>query len=271
MARREQDKMLEVGFCAEIPSSFSYLEEARNSFEYHWNGCIHFFQDVKERCPIYLGEWAESRRQEFEFTLRKWPSAFEGFLLLTKENLDNKGLQGANILRIRYIISRINLDLETLIASENEMVWDKHCAAFSEILSLAESTMILNSNQGDAAFNQKPGFALDMGFVGPLAAVACKCRHPTIRRRATTFLGSMPRQEGIWNSIVSAHVCKRIIEIEESGLSKIARCEDVPNWARVYNVELDFDLQHRRVTMRYERQGDPLSPTRLPLQERIEY
>ena len=271
MALREKEKSLEIGFCADIPLSFSCLEEARNSFEYHWNGCIHFLEDVKEQCPARLTERAESRRQDFELILQKWSFALETFLRLSEGRLDTKGLQAAQVLRIRYIIGLMNLNSEDLTMNENEMIWDKHCSAHKEILFLAKSIINLGSNRNYSVSSGKSEFTLDTGIVGPLGAVAYKCRDPIIRREAIDLLASAPRQEAGWNSIISAYVCKKILEIEEGGLASVTCCEDVPAWSRVSNVNLDFDLQHRKVRMRYQRQGSPIHPVQEPHEDVIEF
>lgn len=154
---------------------------------------------------------------------------------------------------------------------EDETIWDKHCSAYKKILTLVKFIIDLDANLDHSMSGSRSEFALDMGIVGPLSAVAYKCRHPIIRREAIDLLASSPRQEGVWNSILSAYVCKRIVEIEEYGLGQVTCCEDVPAWARITNVELDFDLQNRRVRMRYHRQGDPIHPTQNLLEELIEY
>lgn len=267
MALSENEKSLDIGFCAEIPPSFSSIEEARNSFECYWNGCIHFLTDFKQQRPTRLTDEAESRRSGFEHILQKWSFAFEDYLRLSEGHLDTKGLQAAQVLRIRFIIGMVSLHSEDLTTMENEMIWDKHCSALNDILLLAKSIINLDSNHVSSCRSE---FTMDMGIIGPLCAVAYKCRHPIIRREAIDLLTSAPRQEVGCNSITSARICKRILEIEEEGLNQVTRCEDVPAWSRVFNVNIDFDLQHRKVHMRYRRQGDPIDPVQNPLKDVIE-
>ena len=271
MSLRQHEKILEIGFCADIPGAFSSMEEARNSYEYHWNGCIHFFEDVREQCPTQLNAWAESRRQSMVQTLQDWATAFDFFLAASKGTLDTKGLQAAHVMKVRQIIGLMNLNREDLTVLEDEMIWDKHCSAFGEILSLVKSIIELGLGGDHPASPAAPEFTLDMGIVGPLGTVGYKCRHPILRREAIRLLAAVPRQEGMWNSILSAHICTRIMQIEEEGLGEISRCEDVPAWARVSGIELDFELQERRVLMRYSRQGSPHASVPNTLEEVILY
>lgn len=271
MSLREGEHCLALDFCADVPPMFFSLEEARNSFEYHWNGCIHFFEDVKEQCSARLTDGAEARRKGFEHVFQRWSRAFEAFLRLSEGRLDTKGKQAAQVLQIRYIIGMMNLNSEDLTVMEDEMIWDKHYLAAKEIISLVKSIINLDSNWNRSVSTGKPEFTLDMGIVGPLGTVAYKCRHPIIRREAIDLLASVHRREGVWDSVLSAYICKRIMEIEEEGLGQVTCCEDVPAWARISKLELDFDLQPRKVRMRYQRQGDSVCRVQNSHEELIEY
>ncbi len=95
-----------------------------------------------------------------------------------------------------------------------------------------------------------------------LGKKAHKCRHPVIRRKAVALLYSSPRQEGVWDSILTARVAERLIGIEEAGLGKVTRCEDIPDWARISDVEVSFNRQGRVGTVRYSRPRSPLEKVR---------
>ena len=89
-----------------------------------------------------------------------------------------------------------------------------------------------------------------------------KCRHPVVRRKAISLLYAAPRQEGVWDSILTARVAERLIGIEEAGLGTVTTCEDVPDWARISDVSVEFDLQGRLGTVKYSRQRSPLVKVR---------
>jgi hypothetical protein len=63
----------------------------------------------------------------------------------------------------------------------------------------------------------KPTFSLSLGIIAPLYIASSRCRDPAIRRRAIHLLSISNRREGIWDSLLSAQVAQRILEIEEAG------------------------------------------------------
>jgi len=101
-------------------------------------------------------------------------------------------------------------------------------------------------------------FSLDMNIVAFLYAVSHKCRDPLVRRKAVARLKSHPRKEGIWDSVLTARVAERLISIEEEGLGEVTCCQDVPDWARISAVDVQFDLEGRVGTVGYhpQRLGD---------------
>ena len=68
------------------------------------------------------------------------------------------------------------------------------------------------------------------------------------------MLYAFSRQEGIWNSVLTARVAERLIGIEEAGLGIVTCVADVPDWARISNVDVKFDHQGCLGTVRYSRQ-----------------
>jgi hypothetical protein len=69
----------------------------------------------------------------------------------------------------------------------------------------------------------KPTFSLSLGIIAPLYIASSRCRDPAIRRRAIHLLSICNRREGIWDSLLSAHVAQRILEIEETGARQYFR------------------------------------------------
>lgn len=59
-------------------------------------------------------------------------------------------------------------------------------------------------------------FCLDMGYVIPLFTVASQCPDRSLRREAIRILRFLPRQEGLWDSLLVAKAAERILEIEEN-------------------------------------------------------
>ncbi|KAL9631285.1 MAG: hypothetical protein Q9164_005975 [Protoblastenia rupestris] len=236
-----------LGLCPEIPTVFSSLEEARNSLDYHWNGCIR----VCNRENVRQLTGSEADRQRYLKVFRDWRIAFEAFL---KENvLDARSMQGARVLQMSQAFAIVSVHTLSGTRIFDETEWDHYLHDFDRIVTLAEET---SSNIDFSDDSQtRPLFFLDMNLVMPLYAVAHKCRDPSIRRRAVSLLKSSPRQEGIWDSILAARAAEKIISIEENGLGVVQSCHDVPESSRIRAVSVQFDMEGRLGTIRYSRQG----------------
>jgi len=152
----------------------------------------------------------------------------------------------------------------------DETLWDQYTERMEKIVSLG--SLIVNSISCEhIAQKRGPEFSLDMNIVAPLYGIAHRCRHPVIRRKAVALLYAAPRQEGIWDSILTARVAERLIHIEEEGLGNVTCPEDVPDWARISDVSVKFDLQGRLGMISYSRRRSPLETVRAPVTEEIKW
>lgn len=273
---------MEKGFCPEIPAVFNSLDQARNSLDYHWNNCIEFLNEleanavylknteIRGRGPLDTLRSTETVRQESFDVFERWLIAFQAFLQNRGKSLNSKGLQAARTLEISHSFGMIYLNVSTVNVFNDETAWDMFTEHYEHVVDLA--AMIVKSSTHDESMEKRgPDFTLDMNIVAPLYAVAHKCRHPVIRRKAVSLLYAAPRQEGIWDSILTARVAGRLIDIEEDGLGNVTRCEDVPDWARISDVEVKFDLQGRLGTVKYSRQRSPLEKVRDTVMESVSW
>ena len=58
-------------------------------------------------------------------------------------------------------------------------------------------------------------FSTDLGIVGPLYYVCCRCRDYPLRHQALELLSRCPRREGMWDSEVGVRMIKEFWTIEE--------------------------------------------------------
>ena len=262
MSLKKHPRETEKGFCPELPAAFSSLVQARNSLDYHWNTRLEFFDDlesniaspvVESQRPLDALGTTEAARQLMFSVVDRWLVAYQAFMQKHGRSLDGRELQAARTLEISHSLAVIFLTVRTTYSNNDITAWDWFTRDFEHIVELA--TLILKCTNGDKLTkNRGPDFTLDMSIVAPLFVVASKCRHPIIRRKAVALLYAAPRQEGIWDSVLAAHVAERLIGIEEAGLGNVDRCEDVPDWARISEVDVRFDLQERLGTVKYSRQ-----------------
>jgi hypothetical protein len=271
MQLQERTKNKEPGFGPDIPDMFCSLEEARNSLDWNWTSCIHYINAkegeenlLRQRDPL------ETSRHLYGGGMEKWLRAFHAFLQNFGKSLNNKSLQAARTLEISQTFAMIFLDMQVYEVMTDETVWDQYTERMEKVVSLG--SLIVNSTSCDHITQKRgPEFSLDMNIVAPLYGVAHRCRHPAIRRKAVALLYAAPRQEGIWDSVLTARVAERLIHIEEEGLGNITCPQDVPDWARISDVSVKFDLQGRLGTINYSRQRSPLEKVRAPVTEELRW
>ena len=242
-----------AGFCSEIPASFTSIEEARNSLDYHATKCIHLFaaggphpnpeQLVVPR--VYLA------------ILDHWQSALQGFLHSAADSLSTTGKQAVRIMQLNRTFLAANIEVSTQADRLSEMLWDNYLPDFKRMTALAHEI----TEQADMDLRKDSRnlhkFQMDMNIIAPLYGIASRCRDPTIRREAVSLLLASRNQQGLWDSSITAQVCGKLVEIEEEGLGQITRCEDVPEWARVSGVKVSFDTEGRLGTIAYRRKPGP--------------
>lgn len=250
MTLRASGSATQAGFGPHVPETFSSLEEARNSLEYHSNRYIGFLRSTENGVLNSEAE-AEDGRIFWRSLLQQWDEAFEKFLQHTGSNLDIRSQQAALVLKMDQRISAAVFTYPMSILLATESKWDDFVPLAEEIVDLAEQVLALEKT---TETRRRPMFSFDVNIVSQLYSVCQKCRDPTLRRRCIALLRAVPRQEGVWNSTMAAHVAERIMHIEESGLGEVKSCRDIPDWARISHVVASFDPVERKASFSYSRQ-----------------
>ena len=249
-------KSPEIGFGPHIPTCFTSVEEALNSFCYHQNRCLKETYDldtaVLRRNPAsllvedsYLESYIQSRDAIREI-LHCWSSAFEAFLIDSSATMDHKALQGATVLKINHRVASLNIKINKQRRLQDPTNWDPLTRECAEILDLVTLVLDMHDNGPETSTPRSPSFSMDMNTVFPLFNIAHRCRDPNIRRRAIALLYSPSRQEGLWHSVITARVAEKIMIIEEAGLGEVKSCNDIPEVNRLADVDVQFDLQGRK-------------------------
>jgi len=245
----------ELGFGPEIPSSFCSLGEARNSLDFHWNGCLNT-SNAKGNTDNQL-EMTQRYRRIFQ----QWSAAFQAFLEQSASELSLRDVKGAAVLRISHRLAAMHFDSNMMAFAAQQTSWDKYRAEHEEIVSLVATIVEASPNTTGTEYQGAPSFSIDMNILAPLYSVAHRCRDPVVRRKAISLLHATPRQEGIWNSTLVARAVERLIEIEEAGLVEINSCHDVPESSRISDLEVNMDLEKRQATIGYARYQSVLKET----------
>jgi hypothetical protein len=142
----------------------------------------------------------------------------------------------------------VHLSVDFFRVIDDEMVWDEYHEDFKTIVAQAEKVLQL-SPVGEGA-----SFTLNTEVIMPLASVAFKDRNGQLRRKAIALMRSAHRQEGIWNSLLTARVAERAMEIEEDGLDGVmVVAASIPKWNRVHGIQVALEKGNRRAHFQYTR------------------
>ncbi|CAO1606081.1 hypothetical protein XANCAGTX0491_009578 [Xanthoria calcicola] len=265
------------GFNPGIPAAFHSLEEARNSLDYQGSLCIQSAIDFKYWKHLKEGTESQEHRDafnadriRFRAIFDKWMTAFQAFLDQNVSMMNSKLLQGAMVLKMNAKLAAMHLKIDMFQFSDEEMCWDKVKPFFEDLIDLA-AAVIDAQRAADQTLLQKPIFQLDHSIIGPLFTVSRKCRDPTLRRKAISLLYSAPRQEGVWDSILTARVCERIVNLEEEGLGEVKCAADIPDWKRISEITVTFDLQARSGEIKFTRLRNRQSDSREPVTDVFEW
>ncbi|KAK6608919.1 Transcriptional regulatory protein moc3-like protein 11 [Botrytis cinerea] len=96
----------------------------------------------------------------------------------------------------------------------------------------------LLKSYGDSRLENGRVFSFDTAIIPPLLCVACKCRDPSLRRKAHALLVSSFKREGSWDSEFASSIGRWTIDKEEKGLENISRAEEVVESSRIAVTEI---------------------------------
>lgn len=167
--------------------------------------------------------------------------------------------RGIHILKMQRIMMGVYFSVDILRAAGDETVWDEHLPEFEKILRHA--AQLVDHHGPEDVNNSQLVFTLDTEIIAALYFVAAKCRHGAVRRKAIALLKKEQRQEGVWNSLLTAKVAERLVAIEEEGTvflntdrtSESENARQVPRWKRVVGVEIRFDAEQKRASLKYKK------------------
>ncbi|KAL8869060.1 MAG: hypothetical protein Q9198_007988 [Flavoplaca austrocitrina] len=174
------------------------------------------------------------------------------------------------VLKMQGQLAAMYQEMDTLQLLHDETGWDEVIPMFNNLVDLV-AAIIDSQKATDEKLLHKPTFQLDQSTINPLFTVGHKCRDPILRRKAISMLYSAPRQEGVWDSILTARACERIMNLEEEGLGEVKCAADIPDWRRISDIEVSFDLQARRGEIKMSRLRSRHSNVRRPVTDVFEW
>ncbi|KAI1171945.1 hypothetical protein F4777DRAFT_26835 [Nemania sp. FL0916] len=160
-----------------------------------------------------------------------WSSLFENMLQQgSAHSTDPEAYRLISLLRLQHAVAWTYL---SSCGPGKEMEYDKFLPQFQQCVALAGEVAAAHE-QYSGSLN--PTFTPEIGIVPVLYIIGAKCRHPEVRREVLSILRRQPVREAVWDSILTAKVVERIIEIEEGGFEEMQRphsMEQIPVWQRI--------------------------------------
>ncbi|CAI7670129.1 unnamed protein product [Penicillium pancosmium] len=164
--------------------------------------------------------------------LETWSSLFEN--LLQRGHRSESAFETdrlVSLLRLQHTIARILLS--TCHGPGGEMDYDNFLPQFQQCVALACEVAAAHQRYAGSSMST---FTPEIGIIPILYIIGAKCRHHLVRREALGILRCQLIREASWDSIATASVVERVIEIEEGagGEEQMVQCmEQIPIWERI--------------------------------------
>lgn len=142
--------------------------------------------------------------------LKTWSNLFKNMLLQSSfypKDFENQPL--ILLLRLQYTVTWTFL---SSCGPGREMEYDNFLPQFQECVSMADEVAAAHERYSGSL---KPTFTPEIGILPVLYIIGVKCRNPVVRRQVLSILRRQPIREAVWDSISTARVVERVIEIEE--------------------------------------------------------
>jgi hypothetical protein len=186
-------------------------------------------------------EW-QARRQEVVDIFDAWKEALENFFHTNSIRLTSAEIK--SLLGLRLQIQTAVIMLKVCIDAGPESTFDLYKDDFEDMVSHVEKmTAALKIYEQEPLEPELTPFTMDLGIVHPLFFVACKCRDSGIRERAIAQLRRAGK-EGVWEGPIMAVLAKRIMVLEEEGVSK---GDVVPEENRFHEIKKNVDYDSRQI------------------------
>lgn len=200
-----------------IPDSFPDIFAAQKCWDFVMDRALQFY-----RRTLFNRSYAPSASDPPEVIAEQYKdfltqlAAFDkAFRPLLETAIDPEGHVSnprALVLSLYQKCTRIFLDT---VRDDSEMLYDTFLSDFQYI---TQTCALLVAYEDPLQLPRNKRFSFDVGIIPPLHVVATKCRDPVVRREAIDILFASPRQEGMWDGVLSARIGRWITQCEEEGL-----------------------------------------------------
>jgi hypothetical protein len=213
-------------------STFRSLDQAADHLQILVAQVMRLCSTEQQICPTgSMPPLPSSLKNIAQGHLETWSSSFE--------NLLQQGSPSESVLETDPLVSLLRLQHTiawTLLGSSGpgrEMDYDNFLPQFQQCVALAREVAVAHDRYSGSS---RSTFTPEIGFIPILYIIGTKCRHPIVRREVLSILRRQLIREAAWDSISTARVVERVIEIEESaaGEEQMIQCmEQIPAKQRI--------------------------------------
>lgn len=179
--------------------------------------------------------------------LDQWSSLFDNMLRRSSSyETDSETYRLISLLRLHHTMAWAYL---SSYGPGREMEYDNFLPQFQKCVALAREVAAAHEVYSGSL---KPTFTPEIGILPVLYIIGVKCRHPVVRREILSILRRQTVREAVWDSICTARVVERVIEIEESGWEEgegVQDMEQIAVWQRIETMS--WVQSTARVDIRY--------------------
>lgn len=200
-----------------IPSSFSDFASAHRCWDFLMDRALQFFRRTSFNRAYAASNLdpPEQIAEELASYLNQLDAFAVAFRPLLDSAISQDGVVANPAALLLSLYQKITVITLTSVPSDSEMVYDAFLQDFKYVVRTC-ALLIASRNLTQTPPN--PRFTFEVGIVPPLHVVATKCRDPVVRREAVELLFASPRQEGMWDGVLSARIGKWMTNCEEDGL-----------------------------------------------------
>lgn len=200
-----------------IPYAFADLSAAQHCWDFLMDRALQFYRRTlfNRKYPSMKSDSPTEIEQKYSSYISQLNAFERAFKPILDSSISNTGEiidPAAVVISIHVKTTAITL---SAVSSFSEMVYDAFLPSFRYIV---RNCALLINSYTTTHLPRNSRFSFDVGIVPPLHVVAMKCREPKLRRAALNLLLDNPRQEGMWDSVLSGRTGRWLINCEEEGL-----------------------------------------------------
>ncbi|KAL5332126.1 hypothetical protein BJX70DRAFT_185575 [Aspergillus crustosus] len=225
--------------------NFTTLSEARSVLDQLMTKALHFIRSVgimREARDAETQFELETEQRGVQQELHTWRSSFDKLLAKIGPKIQPSDHCASLLLQIYYHTAQSWL---LAVLARNEDRYDSFTPQFEAVVSDAEEIIrTVSASSFTTPAYQESAFSLEGELIAPLYHAACRCRQPSIRRRAINILSHYSKREGMWDARLYRAVATLVVKVEESHCVVPPTSErDIHSLARVYEEVQPKDVK----------------------------